>query len=310
MIGSFNSYSNNIGNLFACQLNLKQTNNYHAFLQDNLTETQFRVFNTIMQLTVSHKSTFPSYKTIAKMSHCARSTAQLAVSKLKELHIIQTEYRGYHKSLIFRMHEFYFNNRNNLTTLVRNVVFMSLSILLSKPTKPVNRYLLKEEVVYLNQSTFSGDKSMSFQLTDDHFAEIRKQPTYVYDRALVLYQRKIDSGTNVASPSAYFMGIFRQESAKTQPSEFKQPTKSFKNTETEKKKEFVRPTDGPYAIYKHEERKLIESDFDISIKLEMALHSKPNMFSKIVADMNLNKLSQTEIDQIMEIVHKDCSCRK
>lgn len=307
---SVHSYSNNNSEKFDCQLSDKQIIYCNEFLSDNLTSSQFRVFNSLMELSLKYKNLHPSLDLLAQMSQCARSTVQLAIKRLRELNIIETESRGYHQTLSYRIHEFYLTNRNKIASLVKNV-FMVATLLLSSITGSLgNRYLLKEKDVYFRLTSKKRGVDMSLNLSKDQYTEIRSHPDYVFDRTLAIFEKKMKEGLAIANHASYFMGIFRQEAAKKNAAA--EPTyRQFKNKDpkTGTTKPYERPKTGPYAEYIPPPKREIENDFDMSVKLEMAFHTKPNMFSQLVADMNLKKLSKEEHNAIMMIVHKDCECR-
>ncbi len=304
-----NSYSNDKGILFDCQLISNQIKNYIPFLKDNLTNTQFRIFKAVMELTVKHrKGVFPSLSLIAKMAHCARSTVQEGIKKLKELNIIRTEYRGYHQTLMFQMHQFYFNKRDKLVSIVREISDMSLFFLLLSKPKKENRYLLKEKVDYLIAYTFSRDKKIMFELSDEQFQEVRKYPGWVYERCLLLYTKKEESGVSICSPASYFMGIFRQEAAKATPRSQEQSfmgtqvKQQFKKPTTEKTQPWVRPKDGPYSVYKPEERRVTESDFEMALKMRKTLKATPNVFLQLIYERKLQDLTEIENRRLEDMI--------
>jgi DNA-binding transcriptional regulator YhcF (GntR family) len=307
---SINSYSNNNGNLFDCQLKKNQTKYFREFLQDNLTKSHIRVFDVIMQHVVKHDRTFPSLSFIAMVANCARSTVQAAINRLKELNIIQTEYRGYRKTLVFRMHQFYYKKRRELSSLVRQIVDLSLFFLLLSRPKKENRYLLKEKVDNLIAKTFSRDKIIMEQLTAEQLIEVRSYPGWVYEKSLIQFRKKLKEGTAICNQPAYFMGIFRQEAAKATPLADEQPfgmtqSAGFKNkktTETGKAHTYVRPKDGPYALYKPEEKRESESDFEKALKIQLQLKKSPNFFLQISADGLLSHCTPVEQQQIRDIV--------
>ncbi len=304
-----NSYSNDKGILFDCQLISNQIKNYIPFLKDNLTNTQFRIFKAVMELTVKHrKGVFPSLSLIAKMARCARSTVQEAIKKLKELNIIRTEYRGYHQTLMFKMHQFYFNKRDKLVSIVREISDMSLFFLLLSKPKKENRYLLKEKVDYLIAYTFSRDKKIMFELSDEQFQEVRKYPGWVYERCLLLYAKKEESGASICSPASYFMGIFRQEAAKSAPRSQEQSfmgtqmKQQFKKPITEKTQPWVRPKDGPLAIYKPEPPRAKESDFEMALNWKKYLKNNPNPLLEYVYNIKLGHLTEIEKQRLEDMV--------
>lgn len=303
-----NSYSNVNAFLFDCQLNSNQINYFHEFIRDNLTKAQFRVFKALMELMVKHgnRGVFPSLDLLASMAKCVKSTVQVAISTLKRLNIIATEYRGFQQTLIFRMHQFYYKKRREFASLVKTTVDLSLFFLLLSKPKKENRYLLKAKVEYLSKHTFSGDKIIMFQLSEEQFKEIRQQPGWVYEKCLMIYQKKIKEGAAICNEPNYFMGIFRQEAAKAaavpHSTVVRQPAFKPKDPEMGKPKEFVRPQHGPYSIYKPEPPRAVESDFEMALKMQLSLKKNPNPFLQAVADTKLSFCTPVEQQQIREIV--------
>jgi len=307
---SVHSHSNNNIDKFDCQLFDKQINYCNEFLQEKLTTSEIKVLKVFMELDLKHKGVLhPSLARIASMAGCARSTVQLAIKKFQKLNIMKTEYRGYHQTLRYQIHEFYRTNRNKIASLLKNV-FMIATLLLSRPAGDFsNRYLLKEKDAYLNQSIKFREKNVALQLTAAHYEEIKKHPKWIHDRTLAIFERKLKENLPIANPTGYFMGIYKQEAAKFH----QEPSTKCRQSNIPKTGTtgpYVRPENGPLSIYKHNAERLIESDFDISTKLEMAFHTNPNSFSKVVADMNLQKLTKEERDAIMTVVHKECTCRE
>lgn len=308
---SVHSHSNNNLVPFDCQLNQKQIDNYNEFLLDNLTKSQFKVFKAFMELHLKHNGNLhPSLDLIASMAQCARSTVQLAIKKLQGLNIIKTEYRGYRQTLVYQIHEFYVENRSKIASLVKNVAMVAMLLLSSPVALLGNRYLLKEKDVYFRLINEMEVGRMTFQFTKEQYVEMRKYPQWVHDRTMAIFNRKMAEGIPIANHSGYFMGIFKQEAGKSQAVEPSTNSRQYKsNPKTGTHKPFIRPSDGPYSLYVPEPKRSIESDFDISTKLEMVFHTNPNSFSKVVADMNLQKLTNEDKNAIMMVVHKDCKCR-
>jgi hypothetical protein len=150
---------------------------------------------------------------------------------------------------------------------------------------------------------------VALEFTKEQYEEMRGHPKWIHDRALAIFERKLKENLPIANPTGYFMGIYKQELAKSRV----EPSTKCRQTNIPKTgtpKPYVRPRTGPYAEFKPGPERLIESDFDISTKLEMAFHTNPNPFSKVVADMNLQKLTKEERDAIMTVVHKECTCRE
>jgi hypothetical protein len=306
---SVHSYSNNNPSLFDCQLNDEQIKHCDLFLKENLTNAQFRVFEVLMHLTLKHQgNVFPSYDVIASMAKCVRATAQSAVKRLRELNIIETEYRGYHQTLIYRMHQFYITNRQSIGSLVRNTVDMSLLFLRSTKRLLKNWYLLNIKVAYCKSEYFFKEKNVVLKFTENQMEEIGKHSLQLYERAYAIFKRKLDSGQAIANAEGYIIGIMKQEAAKRQsfanPADFRS-----KDPKTGMQKPYVRPKDGPNAIYKHKQERTTETDFEIATKLEIALHTNPNSFSLLVADMHKKKLPEEDQLRIQSEVHQNCKCR-
>lgn len=311
MSNSFHSYSNNNQDLSDCQLSDKSLDHGSEFLRNNLTPTQFRIFKALMELHLKYGGNlYPSLKRLASMANCVRSTVQLAIARFKELGIIETEFRTYPQTLIYRINEFYITNRDKIASLVKNVAMMSLLLLSSAAGAFSNRYILKEKEVYLKIISKNRRVNVALELTKENYEEIRKHPDYIFDRTMAIFKKKMNEGLAIANHTGYFMGILRQEVAKkgTAAAPANRQFKT-KDPKTGTQKPWVRPTTGPYAEYIPPQKREIESDFNISTKLEMAFHTKPNMFSQLVADMNLKKLTPEERNAIMMVVHKDCNCR-
>jgi len=53
----------------------------------------------------------------------------------------------------------------------------------------------------------------------------------------------------------------------------------------------------------------VSSNFDNSRDMELAVHTKPNMFNKIMAEAFWEKLTQDEKRVLMQSIHVDCNCR-
>jgi hypothetical protein len=306
---SVHSYSNNNIALFDCQLNDEQIKDYDLFLKENLTNAQFRVFEVLMHLTLKHRgNVFPSYDVIASMAKCVRATAQSAIKRLRELNIIETKYRGYHQTLIYRMHQFYITNRQSMGSLVRNTVDMSLLFLRSTKRLLKNWYLLNIKVAYSNLKYFFKGESVKLEFNDNQMEEIGKHSLQLYERAFAIFKRKLDQGQSISNAEGYIIGIMKQEAAKKQawvnPADFRS-----KDPKTGIRQTTARPKDGPYSIYKHKEERASETDFEIATKLEIALHTNPNSFSLLVADMHRKKLPEQDQLRIQNQVHKNCKCR-
>lgn len=307
MSNSVHSYSNNSTAIFDCQLNDEQIKHYDLFLKNNLTNAQFRVFQALMNLTLKHEgNVFPSYDRLASMAQCVRSTAQSAVKRLRELNIIETEYRGYHQTLIYRVHQFYIENRKSISSLVRNTISISLLFLRSAKRLFKNRYLLNINVVNYNTKYFFKGKVMELKFSDKQMDDIQQYGLPIYERAYSIFQRKLNHGEAISNAEAYIVGIMKQEAAKKQS--FKK--QSFvERPKVPMKKTYNRPKDGAYSIYHPKEQRALESDFDIARKLEIALHTNPNSLSLLVADMHKKKLPEIDQLRIQDEVHKNCKCR-
>jgi len=307
MSNSFHSYSNNNEDLLDCQVSDKSLDHGSEFLRKNLTPSQFRVFKALMELHLKYGGNLhPSLNRLADMANCARSTVQLAIARFKELGIIETEFRTYPQTLIYRINEFYTNNRDKIASLVKNVAMMSLLLLSSAAGAFSDRYILKDKDVYFRLISKNRRGNVALDLTKENYEEMRKHPDYVFDRTMAIFKKKMTEGIPIANHTGYFMGIFRQEASKghAQPSTKRRQFKA-KAPETGKTKSYVRPK----AECKSVPKRVIESDFDMSTKMEMALHTKPNPFLKVSADKYLEKLTNEERDAIMMVVHKDCTCR-
>jgi len=322
MSKSVHSYSNNNQDLSDCQLSDKNKDHGSEFLRNNLTPTQFRIFKALMELHLKYGGNLhPSLKRLADMANCARSTVQLAIDRFKELGIIETEFRTYPQTLIYRINEFYTTNRDKIASLVKNVAMMSLLLLSSAAGAFSDRYILKEKDVYLKIISKSRGGNVALELTKENYEEMRRHPDYVFDRTMAIFKRKMNEGLAIANHAGYFMGIFRQEVAKghaqtsTNSRQFKTSTNSrqLNSPKTGTPKQWTRPTTGPYAEFKGNPKPVIESDFDISMKMEMKLHAdqnaNQNVYLKLSADKHLEKLSQDQRGVIMTKVHIDCTCR-
>lgn len=308
---SVHSYSNNNLDIFDCQLLDKQTNYCNEFLIDQLTKSEFKIFKVMMELNLKHKGNlYPSLDLIASMAGCVRSTVQLAIKKFKKLNIMRTSSRGHRQSMRYQIHEFYVQNRHKIASLVKNV-FMIATLLLSRPTGlSENRYPLKEKDVYFNQSIKYGEKNVALQFTDAHYEEIKKHPKWIFERTMAILGKKLAAGAEIGNHAGYFMGIFRQEAAKShgQPSTNSRQSTN-KDPKTGTQKPWVRPKTGPNAEYVPPPKREIESDFDMSMKFEMRIHTNPNQYLKDTADKYLERLTSEQQDVVMKTVHKDCKCR-
>lgn len=313
----FHSYSNNTPYIFDCQLSRKQINYFNEFLKENLTTSELKVFKVLMELHLKHRGNlFPSYDLLASMAGCARSTVQIAIARLKELNIIDTQFRGYRQTLIYRIHEFYLKKRKKIASLLKNVVMIAMllnpiskSLLSSTAGALGNRYLLNKKDIFFNKKRQIGEKNVALELSDNDYEEIRKHPSYLFDRTLKVFERKLEEEGSLSDPTRYFMAIFRNLVKQNKGKPQKNRQVKTEDPKTGTTKTYVRPKSGPYAEYIHPPERALENAFELATKLEMKLHANPNIFSKIAADGHLAKLTRDDRNIIMMKVHKDCECR-
>ncbi len=298
---------------FQSQLNVEQTAHPQGFLADCLTDNQYKSFLFLVTKSKRYQRFYYSHQRIADELGCSIASVKRWFNVLKALNIIQVVHRGYLKTNEYVLHEFYRQNRHLFFSKYKNFLDKGL-LTISKAALSLRELLLRTKVsinIIYQRTSFEEREKKMFQLSDEQSLEAKKYPRWAYDRALSIVKVKSECGVVIKNPAAFFMTVLRGEaSKKQQPTYNRQPQARKDIQKGVKSQPYARPATGPYAIYQHKEKVITETDFEIATKLEQAYHDKPNMFSVVIADIMISKLSLEEKEQIWYSIHTEqCGCR-
>jgi len=199
------------------------------------------------------------------------------------------------------------NMKYNITKL-RNINKTTLLHLLQLPMVN-NLQIVREQ---------KKDKKMSdLEFTPEQYSYFRQYPKSIFDKSLSIYHRKMANG-GVFNGVSYFMATFRALAAKSKPNVNSQNIPStgkqdgyeqadyskHEQNQTQKKVYY-----NPSPMTDRDRNHSVSSNFDNSRDMELAVHTKPNMFNKIMAEAFWEKLTQDEKRVLMQSIHVDCNCR-
>ncbi len=293
------------------QLNFQQSADPTGYLSSILSDNQYKFFFYIFSKTTNYRSFYYSQERIADELGISISTVKRYSAVLEALNIVKVIHRGYLKTNLYVMHEFYKKNKHLFFSKYKN--FLNKGLLTISETALRLRELLLRNNVVINllyqRTSFEEEEKKMFQLSDEQTLESKKFPRWVYDRALSIVKVKIEHGQEIKNPASFFMAVLRGEAAKRQqPHQQRVPKEPQKGV---KSQPYARPSTGPYAIYQPREKVLTETDFERAQKLEQDFHNNAgNIWKKVVADMMINNISEMQKNEILNAIHTEmCNCR-
>lgn len=293
------------------QLNLDQTSNPLGYLSSQLSDNQYKSFLYLLSKATRYRDFYYSQYRIAEELQCSVSSVKRWFGVLEDHNVIQVVNRGYLKTNIYVMHDFYKKNKVLFFSKYKNFLNKGL-LTISKTALQLRELLLRNNVVIniLDQrASFEEREKKMFQLSQDQVLECKNYPRWAYDRSLSIMKLKIESGLVIQNPANFFMSVLRGESAKRAPTA---PQQQYRNTQKENKSgPYVRPATGPYSIYQPKEKVAPPSIFEVVMALEQEYHNNPsNSMRATVADMMLKNLTDEQQNDVWRSIHNEtCRCR-